>query len=364
MSSKKSESKINIDEKDLDLGQGLKYPTDKIERLIHTDTLGEFVIKPFEQTYATTIGNSLRRVLLTSIRGFAPVWIRIDGVSHIFATLPGIREDVIRFIANLKKVNFRSKRVKTFILKIEEKGPKEVTAKDIKGLEGLKILNPDVHLLTLNESANVQIEFCVETGRGFVTDDENKATRPGLPLNTLFVDSVFSPVIKVSYKVEPLVIGSKFNYEKLIIRIQTNGTASPDDALIYSANILRKNFALLGDLEAYEEEEEIIVEVKDPEMEELKGALNITVNELEMSVRSSNCLRRAGINNVLDLVQRTETDMLQTKNFGKKSLEEMKNILDILSKKLTSGIKLSFGMKEFLIAKGIVDKDNIIGSRK
>lgn len=364
MSKKKTASKQVNEQKDLDLGQGLKYPSDKIEKIIDTDTVGEFVIKPFEQTYATTVGNSLRRVLLTSIRGLAPVWVRIEGVKHIFATIKGVREDVIKIIANLKKVKFKSDRAKSFILKIEAEGPCEVKAKDIKGLSGISVLNPDQHIASLNEEGKLNIEFCVEPGRGFVTDEENKATHVGLPLDTIFVDSVFSPVIKVSYKVEPLAIGGKFNYEKLIIHIETTGTVTPDEALVYAANILRKNFALIGDLEAYEEEEEVIEEHVDPEIEELKEILNIPVSELEMSVRSSNCLRRANIETVLDLVQRTETDMLQTKNFGKKSLEEMKQILDALSKRLSSGIQLSFGMKEFLIAKGILKKENSTGSEK
>jgi len=355
---KKTKKDENID---FDLGQGLKYPSDKIEKLNCSDVSCDFVIKPFEQTYGTTVGNSLRRSLLTSLRGLAPVWVKIEGVEHSFATIEGVREDVIKIIANIKKIVFRSPHAKAFILKIEEKGKKDVTAADIKGLSGIEVLNPEQHIASLNEKGSLNIEFAVEPGRGFVTDEENKAQHEDMPINTLFLDSVFSPVTKVSYKVEPLAIDGKFNYEKLTLHVETSGTVTPEEALIYAANILRKNFALIGDLEAYEEEIEEVQEVLDPEIEELKVVLNKKMEELEMSVRSSNCLRRENINLVLDLVQRTETDMLQTKNFGKKSLEEMKVILDHLSKQLKSGIQLSFGMKEFLVAKGIIQKENSKG---
>ena len=306
------------------------------EESTYTDTYGKFQAAPFERGYGVTLGNSLRRVLLSSIEGSAVTSIKIAGVAHEFSTIPGVLEDVPEIILNIKclVLNSHSKIPKTIYLKADKKG--EVKAKDIQTDETIEIINPELHIATLTKDAKLSIEMEVCRGRGYVPGELNK--KEDKIAGLISVDSIFTPIRKINYFVENTRVGQRTDYDKLILEIWTNGSISPKDALLYASNILQRHldiFVNFGQLP-----EDIIEE--EPEMTKedvaLYEKLRLPISELELSVRSSNCLREAGIKIIADLVKKNEAEMLGFKNFGKKSLTEIKELL--MGMGLTLGIQV------------------------
>jgi DNA-directed RNA polymerase subunit alpha len=293
---------------------------------------GRFVMEPLERGFGNTIGNALRRVLLSSLQGSAVVSIRIEGVTHEFSTIQGVYEDVTDIVLNVKKlwVKLDSDDMKTMVLECNGKG--KFSAKDIQLPADVRIINLDQHIVELTDNVRFRMEMDVDTGRSYVLADQNK--RPDAPVGTIFVDSLFSPVVKVNYLVENTRVGQRTDYDRLTMDVVTNGIIDPDEAMGYSAKLLKDHLQLL-----IHSEEEIEVEpehVEDEETLRIRQLLQTRVDELELSVRSSNCLRAANIQVLADLVKRTESEMLKYRNFGRKSLTELTNILDELG--------LSFGM--------------------
>jgi len=303
------------------------------EESTYTPIYGKFVIEPFERGYGTTIGNSLRRVLLSSLEGAAVTSVKFDGVLHEFSSIPSVAEDVSEIIMNIKHLVLKShtRSPKTLTVTVEKKG--EVTASQIATDETVEVLNPDLHIATLTKSGRFHLEMEMGIGRGYAPADRNR--KDSQPIGVIAVDSIFSPVKKVNFLVENTRVGQMTDYDRLILEIWTNGSMNPKEALLTAAHILQKHlevFTVFGDLpaeEGAEEEEALPVDVIEK--------LRLPVTELELSVRSANCLREAKIKMIADLVERTEPEMLKFRNFGKKSLEEIRQILQ--------GMGLSFGMK-------------------
>ena len=297
----------------------------KIDEETQTDFYTKFIVEPFERGYGITIGNSLRRVLISSIEGSAVTSVRINGAKHEFSSLDGVVEDTAQIILNIKKLILRSytKESKILTLTVNKKG--EAKAKDIKTDETVEILNPDLVIATLTKDRRLNIEMEVGKGRGYVPSERNR--REDQPIGYIPIDAVFSPVKKVMFNVENTRVGQKTDYDKLILEIWTNGSITPKDALVYAANILHRHLDLFTNLGEFPEEEEV-KEEKSEEEKELLEKLNKPVSELELSVRSANCLREAKIQTIKDLVKKTEQDMLKYRNFGKKSLSEIKGILE------------------------------------
>ncbi len=293
----------------------------------YNSTYGKFIAEPFERGYGVTLGNSLRRILLSSIEGSAVTAIRIEGVQHEFTTLPGVMESVTDIVLNIKNLVLRShsKTPKLIYLKINKKG--EIKAKDIICDETIEIINPNLHIATLTEDIKFHMEMEVSRGRGYVPAEMNK--KEDAPVGTIAVDSIFSPIVKVNYKVENTRVGQRTDYDKLILEIITNGGISPKEALLYGANILQRHldvFVAYGQLpEEEEEEEEVTAEEK-----ALYEKLRLPISELELSVRSSNCLKEANIKTIADLVRKTESELLGFRNFGKKSLSEINDLLKVM----------------------------------
>ena len=290
----------------------------------YTPTYGRILAEPFEKGYGITIGNSLRRVLLSSIEGAAVTQIKIEGVLHEFGAIPGVYEDVSQIIMNIKNLVLRShfKTPKPMFISVSKKG--EVKAKDIKTDETVEVIDPNHHIATLTENTKLEIEMRVERGRGYAPADRNKSEDD--TLGSISVDSLFSPVKRVNIDVENTRVGHITDYDKLILDIWTNGSMEPKDTLLYAANILQRHldvFTGIGKLpEEIEEEEEESKEKKD-----LTKKLSKPISELELSVRSSNCLAEASIRTIGELVKKKETEMLKYKNFGKKSLNEINAVL-------------------------------------
>jgi DNA-directed RNA polymerase subunit alpha len=290
---------------------------------VSTETYGKFVIEPLERGFGATVGNSLRRVLLSSLEGDAITSFRIEGVQHEFGAIPGVVEDVSEIVLNLKSIRLRlhgTKETKT--IQLTAKGKTTLSAADLAVDEEILILNPDQHLLTLNQGAKLEIEIEIGRGRGYVSAEQNK--REDLPVGTICIDSVFSPVEKTNFIVEDARVGQTTDYNRVILEIWTNGGLLPEDALASAAKILIRHFNIFVKAEA---DEEYSGAARSEEAEEIKKYLDKTVNELELSVRAANCLRAANISNISELVQKSEPEMLKYRNFGKKSLEEIKAVL-------------------------------------
>lgn len=291
-----------------------------------------FVIEPLERGFGATVGHVLRRVLLSSIQGGAPVAIRIDGVLHEFGAIEGVYEDITDIILNIKRirVRFNADERRTLHLKVSAKG--KVTAGMIEGNPDVEILNPDLHLFELTDSREVAMEIDIDYGRGYVMAEHNK--RDDAPVGTICLDSLFSPVVKVNYEIENTRVGQKTDYDRLLLDIWTDGSITPEDSLSFAAKIIKDHMQLFihidEAMEIVEEEEE------DEEITRIRTLLKTRVDELELSVRSSNCLRAANIQTLGELVSKTESEMLKYRNFGRKSLNELTTILEELS--------LSFGM--------------------
>jgi len=288
-----------------------------------TPTYGRFVAEPFERGYGATVGNSLRRVLISSIEGTAVTSVRIHGVQHEFAAIKGVLEDVPQIIMNLKQLVLRShfKTPKAMTINVEKKGV--VTAKDIKVDETVEILNPDLLIATLNKETKFQVEMEVARGRGYVPAERNK--KEGQPIGVIAVDSIFTPVKKVNFLVENTRVGQITDYDKLILEIWTNGAIEPKEALLYSSNIMQRHLDIFVGFGKLPEEEEAPEETEEQRM--MRDKLKVPISELELSVRSCDCLKEARIKTIGDLVKRSEYEMLQYRNFGKKSLAEINKIL-------------------------------------
>ena len=289
-----------------------------------TQTYGKFIAEPFERGYGVTIGNSLRRVLISSLEGAAVTSIKIDGVSHEFGMIPGIVEDVTEIILNVKNLVMRSHTRSTKTITLEAHSKKEITAKDIVCDDTLEVINPDLHIATLTKNVSFKMEMEVQKGRGFVPAERNK--KENQTIGVIAVDSIFSPVKKVNFRVEDTRVGQMTDYDKLILEVWTNGGISPKDAILYSSNILQRHldvFVNFGKLP----EEDLQPEASDEKDQEFYKRLAQPVSELELSVRSANCLREAHIKTIGELVKKSEAEMLKYRNFGKKSLTEISNFL-------------------------------------
>jgi DNA-directed RNA polymerase subunit alpha len=297
-----------------------------------TDFYGRFLCEPLERGYGITLGNSLRRVLLSSLQGAAITAVKLDGALHEFTTIGDVVEDVTDIILNLKEVVLKAAQAKTYAVRIDKEGPGPVYARDIQLVDGLQILNPDHLVATLDKKGPLQMELQVNVGRGYVPADKNKT--PAMSIGTIPVDSLFSPIRKVNYTVTNARVGQSTDYDKLSLEVWTNGSVKPQDAVAFAAKILKEQLTIFIN---FEETEEAAYPMGAAEDEPLNENLFRSVDELELSVRSANCLQNANITLIGELVQRSEQDMLKTKNFGRKSLKEIKEIL--------ANMGLSLGMK-------------------
>lgn len=289
------------------------------------ETYGKFVVEPLERGYGTTLGNSLRRVLLSSLVGAAATSVRIESVLHEFSTIPGVREDTTDIILNIKGLALKMHTDDPQIIRLEAEGEGEVTAKDIKAGADIEILNPDLYIATLEPDGRLFMEMTVEKGRGYVPAERNKKAEQ--VIGDIPVDSIFSPIYKVNYTVEDTRVGQQTDYDRLILEVWGNGAIPPDEAVSQAAQIVAKYLQLFVSLTEKVPEDE--PEPEEEEDEQNKN-LEMPIEELELSVRSYNCLKRAGINSVEDLTQRTVEEMMKVRNLGKKSLEEVENKLDEL----------------------------------
>jgi DNA-directed RNA polymerase subunit alpha len=303
----------------------------EVETETLTDSYGKFNAEPLERGFGITIGNTLRRILLSSLQGAAISLVRIDKVLHEFSMIPGVREDVTDLILNLKQVRLKLHSQKSETLRIRAKGECELKAGDIVASANVEILNPELHIATLSKDAELNMEMIARIGRGYVPAE--KAQTDGQPIGTIPIDAVFSPIRKVNYTVRNARVGQRTDYEKLILEVWTDGSVRPEDAVAITARILQDQLSVFVNFE----EEEAIEQELPREEPKINENLYKTINELELSVRAANCLKNANIGYIGELVRKTEPEMLKTKNFGRKSLNEIKQIL--------TDMGLSLGMK-------------------
>jgi DNA-directed RNA polymerase subunit alpha len=296
----------------------LEIERPKIERQEISSKYGRFVVEPLERGYGITLGNSLRRMLLSSLPGAAVTWVKIDGVLHEFSTIPGVVEDTTEIILNLKSLALKLHGEGPKIIRTEANGEGEVTAADIIGDADIEILNPELHIATIEKGGRLFMEMNVEKGRGYVSAEKNK--KEDQPIGTIPMDSLFSPVHKVNYKVENTRVGQVTDYDKLTLEVWTNGSITPAEAVSSAAKILIEHEKLFVGLTEKVSDEVTMVEKEEEDRDRL---MDMSIEELDLSVRSYNCLKRAGINTVAELVNRTEEEMMKVRNLGKKSLEEV-----------------------------------------
>ena len=311
---------------------GIEKPRIETAELAADGTYGKIVVEPLERGYGVTLGNSLRRILLSSLPGYAITSVKIDGVLHEFSTIPGVKEDVTEIILNLKNV----------ILKIHGEGPKtvyidasgegDVVAGDIKCDSEVEIINTDCHICTLDKDAHINMELTVNKGRGYVSAEQNKKLMQPV-IGVIAIDSIYTPILKANYTIDDLRVGQDIGFDKLTLEVWTNGTIAATEAVSLGAKFLNEHLALFGDLSGEAYETEIMVDKGDDAKEKV---LEMTIEELDLSVRSFNCLKRAGINTVEDLTNRTEDDMMKVRNLGKKSLDEVINKLHSFGLELRS----------------------------
>ena len=297
----------------------IEFEKPNITKIDENKDYGVFVVEPLERGYGTTLGNSLRRVLLASLPGAAVTSINIEGVLHEFDTVPGVREDVMQIILNVKGIAVKSYVQDEKIIELDVEGPAEVTAGDILPDSDIELVNPDHYLFTIGEGSSFKATLTVNSGRGYVPADQNK--KDDAPVGTLAVDSIYTPVTKVNYQVEPARVGSNDGFDKLTLEILTNGTIIPEDALGLSARILTEHLNLFTNLTEIAIATDVMKEVDTASDDRV---LERTIEELDLSVRSYNCLKRAGINTVYDLTEKSEPEMMKVRNLGRKSLEEVK----------------------------------------
>ena len=302
----------------------------KIERVEigENSRYGKFVVNPLERGFGQTLGNSLRRVMLNSLPGVAATSVRIEGVQHEFSTVPGVKEDVAELILNVKLLSAKLFTEQPKVVSIDAVGPCEVKAGDLKVDDEVEIVNPDLHIATLSEGAHLQMQITLEKGRGYVSAERNKQlalerNKIGMPIGVIPVDSIFTPIRKVSYSVEDTRVGQVTDYDKLTIEVWANGSILSKEALASAAQILTNNMRLFIDLTV----NVVRVDYNEPESDNKGKVLEMTIEELDLSVRAFNCLKRAGINTVAELVQRNQEDMMKVRNLGKKSLEEVEQKL-------------------------------------
>lgn len=286
---------------------------------------GKFVIEPLERGYGTTLGNAMRRILLSSLPGAAANHVKIDGVLHEFSTVPGVKEDVTELIINIKSLALAMNGDGNRTIYIDAKGPGEVTAGDIRTEGDVEIINKDLHIATLDDNGRLYMEILVNRGRGYVSQAKNKSEE--MPIGTIPVDSIYTPVKRVNFMVENTRVGQITDYDKLTLEVWTNGTIKPEEAISLSAKILIEHFKLFMTLTDHANDVEILIEKEEDKKEKV---LEMTIEELDLSVRSYNCLKRAGINTVQELAERTMDDMMKVRNLGKKSLEEVEQKLQAL----------------------------------
>lgn len=304
----------------------IKIEKPTINKYIDEDgNYGKFVVEPLERGYGTTLGNALRRILLSSLPGAAVTSVKIDGVLHEFSTIPGVKEDVTEIILNLKKLAIRLNGDNTKRVIINAVGPKEVTAADIIGDSDIEIFNPDLHIATLEENATLVMEVNLARGRGYVPAEMNKTE--STPISVIPVDSIYTPVRKVNFTVENTRVGQVTDYDRLVLEIWTDGSITPEEGVSIGAKIMQEHLNLFIQLTDTTGTMEIMVEKEEDQKEK---ALEMTIEELELSVRSFNCLKRAAINTVEELTQKSEEDMMKVRNLGKKSLDEVKAKLEEL----------------------------------
>ncbi|MBN2193683.1 MAG: DNA-directed RNA polymerase subunit alpha [Polyangiaceae bacterium] len=287
-----------------------------------TPFYGKFTCEPLERGFGITVGNSLRRVLLASLQGAAITAIRIEGAVHEFTTIPDVVEDVTDIILNLKEVVLKAESPRSFTIRLEKEGPGPVRAGDIQLVDGLTVLNPEKHIATLDKKGPLCMEFTVNVGRGYVPAERNKS--PTMAIGTIPIDALFAPIRKVNYTVQNARVGQVTDYDKLVLEVWTNGSVKPSDGVAFAAKILKEQLSIWIN---FEEAEETPYQSLGQEEEPLNENLFRSVDELELSVRSANCLQNANITLIGELVQKSEQDMLKTKNFGRKSLKEIKEIL-------------------------------------
>ena len=287
-------------------------------------TYGKFIIEPLERGFGNTLGNALRRVLLSSLPGVAVTTIKIEGIQHEFSTVPGVTEDVSEIILNLKALSAKlySDQMKT--VTIDVKGPCEVKAKDIVVDDELEFVDPEAHIATLNEDAHLQMTLTVDSGRGYVSADKNKY--PNMPIGVIPIDSIFTPIKKVNYSVSDTRVGQITDYDKLTLEVWTDGSVQPDEAISLAAKILTEHLTLFVGLT----EQVTTIAFTDQEDDKKEKVLEMTIEELDLSVRAYNCLKRAGINTISELVERNQEDMMKVRNLGRKSLEEVEQKLEAL----------------------------------
>jgi len=299
----------------------------RIECVANSDdnTYGKFIVEPLERGYGITLGNSLRRILLSSLPGAAVNSIKIDGVLHEFSTVPGVVEDVTEIILNIKALSLKMHGEGSKVIYIDANGEGPITAGDIITDQDVEILNPDLHVATLNGDHRFYMELVISKGRGYVAAEKNK--QPGQPIGVIPVDSIYTPVKKVNYTVENTRVGQITDYDKLTLEVWTDGSINPDEAISLGAKILSEHLNLFVDLSDQAKHTEIMVEKEETKKEKV---LEMTIEELDLSVRSYNCLKRAGINTVEDLTNKTEEDMMKVRNLGRKSLEEVLQKLQAL----------------------------------
>ena len=294
---------------------------------------GKYVVEPLERGYGTTLGNALRRIMLSSLPGTAATSIKIAGVQHEFSTMPGVKEDVTEIVLNIKGLLTKLHTESGKTVYIEATGPCEVTAGDIKADAEVEVLNPELHIATLDSGASLNMEITLSHGRGYVSADRNKAAQPQTVIGVIPVDSIYTPVYKVNFTVEPTRVGASSDFDKLTLEVWTDGTISARDAVSLGAKILCDHFTLFTDLSETVGSKPTVVEKQETGGSKI---LDLTIEELDLSVRSFNCLKRANINTVADLISKTEDEMMKVRNLGRKSLEEVINKLAMMGLTLAS----------------------------
>jgi DNA-directed RNA polymerase subunit alpha len=305
----------------------------EVDRGTRTNYYGRFTAEPFERGFGTTVGNALRRVLLSSLEGAAATSVQIEGVYHEFSAIPGVREDVTDIILNLKELLLEMHGYGPKVITIQAEGEREVTAADIFADPDIEVLNPELHIATLNKDGKLHIQLTVRKGRGYVPAEMNVDEE--MPAQAIPIDAIFSPVQKVNFTVENARVGRRTDYDKLVLEVTTNGSITPEEAVSQAAEILRDHLEIFVN---FKEETRPEVPAVDIDRVHLLDNLKRSVDELELSVRSYNCLKNANIRNIGELVQKTEAEMLKTRNFGRKSLNEIKEILETLG--LSLGMEL------------------------
>lgn len=312
----------------------LEIEKPKIEciEISEDESYGKFVVEPLERGYGITLGNALRRILISSLPGVAARYVKIDGVLHEFSTVPGVKEDVTELILNIKSLALKMTGEGPKTIYIDAKGPCEITAGDIKTDSDIEVVNKDLHIATLDDNARLYMEIIVGKGRGYVSQNKNKIEE--LPISSIPIDSIYTPVKRVNFTVDNTRVGQITDYDKLTLEIWTNGTIKIEEALSLSAKILIEHFKLFMTLTDHANDVEIMIEKEEDKKEKV---LEMTIEELDLSVRSYNCLKRAGINTVQELAQRSIEDMMKVRNLGRKSLEEVERKL----KDLGLGLRLN-----------------------